>query len=312
MPDIDKIVVVTRKTRLQELVERFNTVGQAKFYLEHAGVDFQDYQDEADAYGRALDSLRSALDFGLKLQFVERALVPTMLFTDHDLVVTAGQDGLVANVAKYVGGRPLVAVNPDPRRFDGVLLPFAPSQARAAVETVLRGRARERRVTLAEVTLDDGQRLLAFNDVFLGAATHVSARYVLHAGDRSEVQSSSGLLVSTGAGSTGWLSSVWNMAAGVARFAGAPSDMPRPPAMEWEDPRLVYVVREPFQSRHSHAGLVAGLLEAGGALRIESLMPAGGVIFSDGVEHDFLGFHSGAIATIRAAERQARLVVPPV
>ena len=35
-----KLVIVTRKTRLQELVERFNTRSQAKFYIEHAGGDF--------------------------------------------------------------------------------------------------------------------------------------------------------------------------------------------------------------------------------------------------------------------------------
>lgn len=312
---LEKIVVVTRRTRLEELVERFNTVGQAKFCIEHAGGDFAAYQEEADTYRRSLDFLRRTLDFGLKLQFVERSLVPTMLFTERDLVVTAGPDGLVANVAKYVGEQPVVAVNPDPERFDGVLLPFSPPQARAAVDAVLAGRFRERRVTLAEVTLNDGQHLLAFNDLFLGAATHVSARYTLHAGGRPEVQSSSGVLVSTGAGSTGWLSSVFHMAAGVARLACARSgrgdpEVPVPEPLAWEDPRLVFVVREPFESRHSQARQVAGMIDAGGALRVESHMPSGGVIFSDGVEHDFLCFNSGATATVRAADRQARLVVP--
>ena len=101
------------------------------------------------------------------------------------------------------------------------------------------------------------------------------------------------------------------MAAGVARLAGARAEVPLPPPLDWEDPRLVFVVREPFVSRHSQASLVAGTLEAGSALRVESLMPAGGVIFSDGVEQDFLAFHSGAVATIRAAGHRARLVVPP-
>ncbi len=42
---------------------------------------------------------------------------------------------------------------------------------------------------------------------------------------------------------------------------------------------------------------------------IESLMPSGGVIFSDGVEADFLAFNAGAIATVRASERRARLAI---
>jgi hypothetical protein len=38
-------------------------------------------------------------------------------------------------------------------------------------------------------------------------------------------------------------------------------------------------------------------------------MPSGGGIFSDGVEDDYLDFNSGAIASVRAADHPARLVV---
>ena len=72
---------------------------------------------------------------------------------------------------------------------------------------------------------------------------------------------------------------------------------------------LIYVVREPFVSRHSQAGMVLGMLEPGQELVLESLMPSGGAVFSDGMEADFLQFNSGAIATVRAAEQRARLVV---
>ena len=302
----EKIVVVTRKTRLAELIERFNSRGQAKFYLDHAGGDFTDYEREDGAYRRSLEVLRRSLDVGLKIHFMDRELVPTCIFAPTDLIVTIGQDGLVANAAKYVGEQPIVAVNPDPERFDGILLRFRPEGARGAVEGVLGGKAPVRKVTLGEAALDDGQRLLAFNDFFIGARTHVSARYRITFGERMEPQSSSGVLVSTGAGSTGWLSSVFNMAAGVGRFLGS-GGMTRP-AFEWEDPRLVFVVREPYASRHSRAALVAGILEPGRELVLESLMPSGGVIFSDGVEADTLAFNSGARAVIRAAARKAHLV----
>lgn len=304
----EKIVVVTRRTRLEELVERFNTRAQATFYITHSGGDFAAYAEEHDAYQRALSELQRALDFGVPRHFVDRSLVPTYVFGPHDVVVTVGQDGLVANVAKYVGTRPLVAVNPDPARFDGVLLPFRVEQASEAVASVLEQRARVREVTLAEAVLADGQRLLAFNDLFVGARSHVSARYRIRAGGADEAQSSSGVLVSTGAGSTGWMSSVFNMARGVASLTGGSAG----PAvhLEWEDPRLLYAVREPFASRHSAATLVAGWIVAGEEVVIESQMPSGGVIFSDGVESDYLRFESGAFARIRAAPHRAQLVVP--
>jgi len=302
----DRIAVVTRKTRLQELVERFNSRAQAKFYIGHAGGDFSDYEREDDAYRRALETLHRTLGVGLKLQFFDRGFLPTFLFTPKDLVVALGQDGMVANTAKYVGGQPVVGVNPEPSRFDGILLPFEAPQARDAVRKVLDGAARVRRVTLAEAVLNDGQSLLAFNDFYLGMASHVSSRYVITLGDRSEPQSSSGILVSTGAGSTGWISSVFNMAAGVTRFGGGtPGQSVR---LDWEDPRLLFAVREPFKSRHSGIDLAAGLIEAGQDLVVESRMPSGAVLYSDGVDHDFLNFNSGAIARIRKAARCASLV----
>ena len=268
----EKIVVVTRRTRLEELITRFNTVGQARFYIEHAGGDFADYEREHGAYQRALDRIRRDLELGLPRQFLDRSLLPTYTFGPVDLVVTVGQDGLVANTAKYAGAQPIVGVNPDPARYDGILLPFGPDDARGAVLRVLEDQAPSRLVTLAEAELRDGQRLLAFNDLFIGARTHVSARYRLRAAGREEVQSSSGVLVSTGAGSTGWMSSVFNMAAGVTRFAGGKGAEGL--RLDWEDRRLLYAVREPFRSRHSAADLVAGLVEPGGGIEIESLMPS--------------------------------------
>ena len=308
MTTFDKVVLVTRKTRLMELVERFNTRGQAKFYIEHAGGDFSDYEREHDAYARALDRLRKDLDFGLPRQVIDRSLVPTYTFGPHDLVVALGQDGLIANIAKYAGSQPIVGVNPDPERFDGVLLPFLPEGAKAAAAGVLEGRAAMRAVTLAAIELADGQRLLAFNDLFIGTRTHTSARYRIAVGEASESQSSSGILVSTGAGSTGWISSVFNMAAGVTSFAGGKgADAIK---FNWEDPRLVFIVREPFISRHSRASMVAGWIAGGQELILESQMPSGGVIFSDGIESDYLEFNSGAIGRARAAQQRAMLVVP--
>lgn len=319
----EKLVLVTRKTRLQGLVERFNTRAQAKFYLEHAGLDFADYAAEDDTYHRAVDALEAQLEVGLPVQRLDRALLATYRFGPGDLVIAAGQDGLVANTAKYVGAQPLLGVNPDPARFDGVLLPFAVSQARAAVARALEGALPLAEVTLARAQTSDGQTLLAFNDLFIGEASHQSAHYRLSVSggkaakattklgglaNASERQSSSGVIVSTGAGSTGWLSSVRTMAARVGAFFGAPALEPL--QMAWDDPRLFYVVREPFQSRHSEVSNVIGWLEASQELRIESLMPQSGTIFSDGMEADCVRFTSGMTVRIGPAPQRVRLGVP--
>lgn len=303
----EKIVLVTRKTRLDELIERFNTRAQAKFYLEHAGRDFTAYVLEHDAYQRSLETTRRAIEAGLKIQIMDRALVPTYVFSKTDIVVTLGQDGLVANTAKYVGGQPVLGVNPDAERFDGILLPFQPASLRPNLERTMAGKGRVRAVTLAEAKLADGQRLLAFNDLFVGAGTHISARYRIHYGQLHESHSSSGVIISTGAGTTGWLSSIFNETAGILAFLGGQPIAPV--RLNWEADRLIFVVREPFASLYSQASIVAGPVAGDATLTLESQMPSGGVIFSDGVEADHLDFNSGAVANIGVAPEKANLVV---
>lgn len=305
---MDKLILITRKTRLEALTERFNTQAQAKFYLTQAGLDFADYAKEHEQYRRSLEKTQQAMQLGLPVQVMERALVPTYLFAPSDVVVVLGQDGTVANTAKYIGHAPLLGVNPDPERFDGVLLPFRVDGLRKGLEATLAKKALVKEVTLAEAVLSDGQKLLAFNDLFIGARTHVSAHYrlTMKKVPKPERQSSSGVIVSTGAGSTGWLSSVCNMASGMSRTLGGPAL--EPIHLEWDARQLYFVVREPFISKLSGASCTAGYIDEGAPLELESLMPSGGVIFSDGMEDDALSFTSGLVARIGPSQQRARLV----
>ena len=74
--------------------------------------------------------------------------------------------------------------------------------------------------------------------------------------------------------------------------------------------RLCFSVREPFVTRVTSAEIVFGTIGPGQTLEIISHMPQNGVIFSDGVESDFLRFDSGAIASIAVAEKKVSLVCP--
>ena len=304
----EKIVLITRKTRLEELVQRFNTRPQARFYIEHSGGNFDLYEHEHKTYQEALDALRRPLQSLLKTQEIERSFLPNFLFTEADIAVTLGVDGLVVNTAKYLSGQPLVAFNPDPAHIDGILLPFQVKEAESALRPVLAGQAAICPISMAEARLNDGQVLLAFNDLFIGIQSHASARYHIQMGERSEEHSSSGIIVSTGAGATGWLSSLFNMADGLwAAFGGTPAELPRP-FLSWEADRLVFVVREPFASKTSSARLVCGTITPETPLLLESHMPDGGLIFSDGVQNDYLAFNSGASAVIQLAQKKTRLV----
>ncbi len=345
--NIEKIIVITRQTRLEESIKRFNTISQAKYFVESRGQSFDDYVTEYDNYQRARDALVRSIPSEMRFQVIDRTMLPNFLFGPGDLAMPLGQDGLVVNTAKYLEGQPVLAFNPDPERFDGVLLPFIWHSAVAVIRQTLEGKLGSRSISMARADLNDGQHLYAFNDFFIGADSHVSARYTLRFGDSSERHSSSGVIVSTPAGSTGWLSSLYNMAAGIQDFAsGSPSVRTRklpinkspgtkkssgenkkgmdtsgngsgtsnhgvsPGAMQWEARKLIFMVREPFRSNWSGADIVAGEIGESQELILESHMPEGGVVFSDGMLEDFMQFNSGTTVQIRLAEKSTRLLVP--
>ena len=310
---IDRIVLVTKKTALEELTERFNSRAQARFYIEAAapGASFDEYEAAHARYAAAVAAVRRGLPRGLKLHVIERSFLPNYVFGASDLVVTVGPDGLVVNTAKYLRAQPLLAINPDPQRVDGILLPFSPEEAGEWAARAAAGQAPLRQVTMARASLNDGQALYAFNDLFIGPRSHVSARYRLEYAGQAEDQSSSGIIVSTGAGCTGWLSSIVTSAARLtAGLTGLEISPPAPESyrLPWEADALYFTVREAFTSRTSQAGLVFGKLSAGQPLVLRSYMPENGVIFSDGLESDFISFNAGAVAVIGLAERKALLV----
>lgn len=304
---IENAIIIVNKTRLELLIERFNTKAQAKFYIEHAGGDFSDYELEDSNFKRSLGIIQKTISNRLKNKIVERKFLPNFIFSEKDLAVVVGQDGLVANTAKYVGHLPILGINPDIDRFDGILLSFDISNFEYGLKSAIEGKATFKKVTMAEASMNDGQKLLAFNDFFIGPSSHTSARYKIRYKGFEESHSSSGIIVSTGAGATGWLSSLINMSNGiVSTFNNGQNDLSI--SLDWEDNELVFIVREPFKSKYSQANLTAGLISEQNILKIESLMPSNGVIFSDGIETDFLKFNSGAIVEIGIAKQKAMII----
>ena len=305
--EMNKIVIITRKTKLKELIYKYNTLEQAKFYIEHMGVDFSDYLLEDRIYSQVVKQVTEIAELYARVQEIDREFVPNMIFGKDDIVIAVGQDGLVANVMKYLENQPLIGVNPDTKRWDGVLLPFEVGQLSEVLSKVLSGRYQVKNITMAEAVTKDKQRMLAVNDLFVGCKTHASARYDITWNQSQENQSSSGIIISTGLGSTGWYKSIMTQTKRIASFFQGGSIEEQP--LLWEDNQLVFVVREPYPSRSTQTDVVYGRIKETDTFQIVSKMPANGVIFSDGMEEDAIEFYSGMEVKIGIAERKGRLVV---
>jgi len=299
----ERIILVSKPTALEELLRR-QSEGQVAFFLKSRGTSIEEYQAEDAAYRAALDAVRSSLPDETPLVELPRERIAGFLFRESDLIVITGPDGLFVNVAKYLDGQPVITVNPDPTRIDGVLMRFAPEEVMDVVKRVARGSARTDQITLAKAQTNDGQTLYAVNDFLIGRRDQISARYTLSLEDRTERQSSSGILVATGVGASGWLKSILSTAEALV------GNSTRVEIPEWEDEFLCFVVREAFPSRYTGTSLLFGEIycDEGAELIVTSEMSEGGTIFSDGVPEDAIEFDAGCIATISVAEKTAQLV----
>jgi len=289
-----RVVILTRQTQTETLVRRYGSEGQAKFMLAQAAggtASFRRAKAYESAENAALRTLRAAIPDEVKAVEIDRGLVAQFLFEPHDLVVAVGQDGLVANVGKYLDGQPLAGVNPDPANIDGALLPFDMPGFIAVLRDALNDARPSRDATLAEATTSDKQTLYGLNEIFVGVPGHQSARYRLYFKGQEHEQSSSGLIVATGTGSSGWLKSLQGEKA----------------AFDPADDRLRFAVREAWPGKGFSAKLTHGDITEAQPLVIESRMESG-VVFADGIEQDSMRFDAGVTLTIRPAHRKVRLI----
>lgn len=293
---LPRCVIVERPTEFRELLARHATRDQARFFLEQRGIAIEGIEERDAEFTRAHAEVVAAVPADWRRTTVTRDELDRFLFAEDDVVVALGQDGLVANVAKYLHGQPVIGVDPSPGRNAGVLVTHAPEAVADLLADVVSGRAPVRYRTMVEASVDDGQRLLALNEIFIGHLGHQSARYELTVDGQRERHSSSGLIVATGTGATGW-------AASINRERALPLDLPTPDAT-----RLAWFVREAWPSPATGTSLTAGLLDQPDELSVRFELGEGAVVFGDGMEADALRLSWGQTVALAPAEQGLALV----
>ncbi|HEY6255319.1 MAG TPA: hypothetical protein VIY51_05945 [Xanthobacteraceae bacterium] len=291
-----RAVFVARETDFELLIARHATRDQVRFFLKTRGQTLDEIEARHERFYNVLKEVRAAVPADWRSTVVRRGDLDRFLFASDDVIVAIGQDGLVANVAKYLNGQPVLGVNPDPGRYDGILVPLAPSRVAKLLRPAAHGDVALQRRTMVEAELDDGQRLWGLNEVFIGHRSHQSARYEIEVKGKREAQSSSGIVVSSGTGATGWARSLME-------------SMHAPVPLKPDELALAFFVREPFPSVATGTSIRVGKIKNPDPIRITSRMNEGGVIFADGIEQDHLNFDWGRMIQVSVSSRRLNLVM---
>ncbi len=174
-----------------------------------------------------------------------------------DLVITLGGDGTLLWASHQVGaGVPMLGINTAPMHSVGYFCAADRASASEQLERAVQGKIRSAELTRMQVEVD-GELVTTrvLNDVLFSATCPAAtSRYLLYRGETYEDQRSSGVWISTAAGSTA-----------ATRSAGGK-------VLPIRSEQLEYVVREPYTGTGRPLQWVKGFVEQGEELRIRNRM----------------------------------------
>jgi len=297
-----RVVVVRRTTEYESLLVEHGTVQMARFRLELMGQSMDKVERmHAVTLKVAAHALRDVPHTWRKTSCL-RSDLDRFVFQPGDIIVAVGQDGLVPNVAKYLDGQTVAGINPD-TSYKAKMMVWREREIPLLYGYLKNNTAKLQRRSMVEVeikddeTQEEGRKIIALNELFCGHHSHQSAKYDIAYEQHTEYQSSSGMIISSGTGCTGWASSV-------ASQRRNPLPFPEP-----EEGVLIFQVREAWDSPFSGVSIQQGYVEPDAPLKVTSRMQEGGVIFGDGIESDRLEFAWGQTATFKVSGKTLNLMV---
>jgi len=258
-----RVLVVYKKDAYQQYVQEQQDPHLVRL-LRQGNPDALDMQRAHAAHEASLNGVVHALR-QLSVEFDVAYRADLKITRRYQLVVSVGGDGTFLQAARSVTRTPLLGVNSDPQRSEAVFCAATRRTFAGLCRRALQGRLPELRLYRLQLILN-GKRLepRALNDVLVVHDDPATmSRYRLRIGALEETQKSSGLWVSTAAGSSSAV-----LAAGGVRLA-------------WSAKGFQYRPREIYRGRLSRCRLRGGVLSPRASLRVTWLMRRGAA-FIDG------------------------------
>ena len=199
-----------------------------------------------------------------KISYVakRRVHLTNQLCKNKDLVIVVGGDGTFLRAAHHTDDTPIFAVSSDVMYNEAFYAQAAPKDFVKKFKLLLAGKFRIKKLPRLEGKINGKKMpLAAINEIFVGSShPYHTSRYELKVRGRKEFQKSSGVLITTHTGSTGWAKSAAKGKLKIAKKG------------------FGYVVREPYIGRLTKSKLLKGSLRAKDKVIVNSQMYAGIVV----------------------------------
>jgi len=216
---------------------------------------------------RTMDETRSIInEYDLKCVFLKRDELNKERVENYDLILSVGGDGTLLRVSHFVNNAAILGINSNPKTSEGVLCYATRYDLKEKLTRIIDGNFGIKKLTRARVFfINAGRNYDALNEIYVGSAKsyHIS-RYILKFGSVEEEQRSSGIIITTGAGSRAWYGSIIKE------------------SFNPEMKELRFVVREPYRGKLVKFNLIKGKLDANKKLYIKSKM-ANGIVAVDSI-----------------------------
>ena len=274
-----RILAAYKKSRYQQLVvERGDR--RIKRLLQEGHISVQGLEKSHDAHCRSVEEMVDHLDeLGLDYDLVYRGEVDST--DDYDLVVAIGGDGTVLDLSHRIGELPLLAINSDPDSSVGYFSAGTSYDFPRIFDKIVKEELQPVALRRFQTTIDGKvQGPPVLNDILIAHENPaaVSSYYLKIGSHPAEEQRSSGVWVTTPAGTTAAIRSAGGL------------------VLPYRDGNLQYLVREPFPPRKGGYRFLKGIQPFEDTLEVISQMPRG-MVFIDG-PHLRFDFPIGSILTI--------------
>lgn len=206
-------------------------------------------------------------------------------FKNKDLIIAVGGDGTFLRAAQFIDTQMLFGVNSDVKNKEGFFMKADKRDFEKKLKKIIKSKAKIKKLPRLEAYINNKKiDTFALNEFFIGPSkSYHAVTYVIKVNGKKETQKSSGILITTPAGSYAWAKSCCKK------------------TLPLKSKNYQYVVREPYEgSILKNYKLKYGILQRNQKVNIVSEM-LDGIIIADSVSKEY-SFKNGSKATIKLSK----------